>query len=200
MNRSHRTAVVIPVKSFDLAKERLADALDPSQRAELARSMAKGVVSAAEPLVAFVVCGSVEVAGWAVEVGAGVIWHEPPGLNEAVTFACRVLSGDGYHRVVIAHGDLPLAESLSWVGDFAGVTIVPDRRGEGTNVMSVPLDAGFRFRYGSGSAAAHRSEAARCGLAVRVVTDDSLGWDVDTPSDLSGLPPSSAQCRPPVWE
>ena len=182
------TAVVIPVKSFDLAKERLAGALGSQQRAELARTMAEGVVAAGRPLPTFVVCGANDVAEWAVSVGAGVIWLAEPGLNRAVAHACGELAARGYGRAIIAHGDLPLATSLAWVADFDGVTIVPDRRGEGTNVMAVPLDVEFEFHYGPDSAAAHRAEANRRGLAMRVMADRSLGWDVDTPADLAELP------------
>ncbi len=193
MNRSVTTAVLVPVKSFDLAKERLADALEPSQRSTLARSMAAGVIAAAAPLPAFVVCGSAEVAGWAVGVGASVIWHEPPGLNRSITFATERLAEDRYRRVIIAHGDLPLARSLAWVGDFDGVTIVPDRRGEGTNVMSLPLGVGFSFHYGEGSAPLHRAEAERRNLPVRMAPDDALGLDVDTPTDLAELDTRTGQ-------
>ncbi len=178
-------AVLIPVKSFELAKGRLADALEPGERAHLAKTMAAGVVAAAAPLPPYVVCGSDEVAAWATAVGAGVIRYEPPGLNPAVAHATEALAADGFRRVVIAHGDLPLATSLAWVADFDGVTIVPDRPGQGTNVMAVPLGRGFEFHYGPGSAQAHRAEADRLGLALRVMADDALGLDVDTPDDLA---------------
>ncbi len=104
-----------------------------------------------------------------------------------MTFACRVLADHGYRKAIVAHGDLPLARSLSWVADFDGVTIVPDRRGQGTNVMAVPLGQAFTFHYGQGSAPLHRAEAERRGLAVRMATDPSLGLDVDTATDLSEL-------------
>ncbi len=187
-DQQQTVAVVIPVKSFEVAKERLSDALEPSDRADLAKRMATGVVAAAAPLPTYVVCGSAEVAAWAVEVGAGVIWLDRPGLNPAIAHATGVLYADGYQRAIIAHGDLPLARSLGWVGDFDGVTIVPDRRGEGTNVMAVPLGAEFRFQYGELSAPAHRVEAERLDLALRIVPDESLGWDVDVPDDLTDLP------------
>lgn len=149
--------------------------------------MASGVVAAAAPLPTYVVCGSVEVATWAVTAGAGVIWLARPGLNPAIAHAAEVLNADGYDRAIIAHGDLPLARSLEWVGQFDGVTIVPDRRDEGTNVMAVPLGTEFRFQYGELSAPAHQAEAERLGLALRIVPDESLGWDVDVPADLTGL-------------
>ena len=64
------------------------------------------------------------------------------------------------------------------------VVLVPDRRRDGTNVLSIPTGAGFTFKYGPGSFGRHRAEAARCGLAVVVLELDDLAWDVDEPGDL----------------
>ncbi len=52
----------------------------------------------------------------------------------------------------------------SWPGS-TGVTLVPDRRDDGTNVVCVPTRAGFRFPYGPGSFARHRAEARASGAA-----------------------------------
>lgn len=179
------TAVVVPVKSFELAKGRLAEALGVDDRQRLAKEMAAGVLRAAGPLPTWVVCDSHEVAAWALTEGAGVIWRPGPGLNEAVAAAVDFLAAEGFGQAIIAHGDLPLATDLGWVGEFAGVTIVPDRRGDGTNVLAVPTGASFAFAYGQRSAARHHAEAERLGLAVRTVHDPRLGWDVDTPEDLA---------------
>lgn len=181
---SRSIAVLIPVKSFELAKGRLAEALDPEQRADLARSMAERVVAAARPLPTFVVCGSDDVAGWAESVAAEVIRFDQPGLNPAVTHGTDELARRGFDHVLVAHGDLPLARRLTHLTDFDGVTVVPDRRGDGTNVLGLPLGAGFEFHYGPGSARAHRAEARRVGLPHRTIDDHELGWDVDTPDDL----------------
>jgi 2-phospho-L-lactate guanylyltransferase len=96
----------------------------------------------------------------------------------------RQLAAEGTDRVIVAHADLPLATDLAWVADFDGVTLVPDRHSDGTNVLSVPTGAGFRFAYGAASCARHRAEADRLGLQLRVVPDVRLGWDVDRPEDL----------------
>jgi 2-phospho-L-lactate guanylyltransferase len=73
------------------------------------------------------------------------------------------------------------------------VLVVPDRRSDGTNLLSLPASVGFRFRYGPGSAAAHVDEAERLGLPSVVVDDPDLAWDVDLPDDLPGdLPNDTA--------
>lgn len=187
-----KVAVLVPVKAFRDAKLRLAPALDGPAREQLARMMAERVVRAAAPLPVSVVCDDPDVAAWAESVGAAVIARPGRGLNGAVTDGVAHLAAAGFERVVVAHGDLPLAQRLQWVAGFDGVTLVPDRHDDGTNVICVPAASGFRFGYGPGSFRRHGEEARRLGLAVRVVREPALGWDVDLPADLVAVPASCA--------
>jgi 2-phospho-L-lactate guanylyltransferase len=177
-------AVVVPVKAFSVAKGRLAPVLDPAARADLARSMAATVLAAAAPLAVVVVCDDDEVRRWATDLGAEALWTPGVGLNGAVEAGVAHVAERGVDQAIVAHADLPLATDLTWVADGEGVTLVPDRHGDGTNVACVPSGAGFRFAYGAGSCARHEAEAHRLGLPVRVVADVRLGWDVDRPADL----------------
>jgi 2-phospho-L-lactate guanylyltransferase len=181
------TVVLVPVKAFHLAKARLAGVLDGEGRAALARRMATVVVRAGAPLPVAVVCDDDDVAAWATGLGARVLWRPGRGLNPAVQDAVTSLAALGYKRVVVAHADLPLARELAWVARFPGVTIVPDRRDDGTNVLSVPTDADFTFAYGVGSFRRHAAESRRIGRGLRVVREPGLGWDIDIPDDLDAL-------------
>ncbi|MBW3611308.1 MAG: 2-phospho-L-lactate guanylyltransferase [Actinobacteria bacterium] len=178
-------AVLVPVKAFSRAKLRLAPALDAPARAELARRMAGHVVAIAWPLPVSVVCDDTEVAAWAVERGATVVWAPGRGLDAAVASGVSYVGGLGFSRVIVAHADLPLARSLEDLAAGEGVLLVPDRRDDGTNVAVVPANAGFRFAYGPGSFGRHRREAERLGLAVDVRRAPELAWDVDVPADLA---------------
>lgn len=182
--RTVSAAVVVPVKAFTEAKLRLAPTLEPATRAELARTMAARVLRAARPLPVLVVCDDEEVRAWTERQGAEALWTPELGLNGAVEAGVAHLARRGVRRAVVAHADLPLATELAWLAAFDGVTLVPDRHGDGTNVAGVPTGAGFRFAYGVGSFARHRAEAVRLGLAARLVPDARLGWDVDVPADL----------------
>jgi 2-phospho-L-lactate guanylyltransferase len=186
------------VKRFGAAKLRLAPALDAGEREALARSMASTVVAAAAPLPVWVVCDDPDVAAWATGAGAGVLWKPGRGLNGAVNEGVADLAGAGVAAVIVAHADLPLATDLGWVGRFEGVTLVPDRRDDGTNVACVPAGSGFTFAYGPGSFRRHAAEAERVGLPLRVCRERRLGWDVDLPGDLAlpGDLPVTAAGRP----
>jgi 2-phospho-L-lactate guanylyltransferase len=180
-----RSAVVVPVKAFAAAKLRLAEVLAPTQRVAIARAMAAHVIGAAGPLPVAVVCDDDEVAAFAVELGAEVLWTPGLGLNGAVTEGVARLAAVGVDEVVVAHADLPFAAGLRALAGTTGTaTIVGDRHGDGTNVLAVPATIGFAFAYGPRSFTRHRAEAARLGLAERVVHDAGLAWDVDVPTDL----------------
>ena len=187
-------AVLVPVKAFAAAKQRLADVLDPAARVALATAMATTVLEAAGPLRTAVVCDDDDVRSWAEAQGAEAIWTPGLGLNGAVEAGVAHLARRGIDRVVVAHADLPLATDLAWLADTEGVTLVPDRHRDGTNVACVPAGAEFSFAYGAGSFAAHRAEAARLGLLLRLVPDVPLGWDVDVAADLA--PPAELAAPP----
>ena len=177
-------AVVIPVKAFHAAKLRLAPALSPRERAALAQQMATNVVISAGDLPVSVVCDDPAVRDWARSVGATVRWTPGLGLDGAVQAGVAAAAADGADRIVVAHADLPLAAGFGHIIGTEGVVIVPDRHGDGTNVITVPANSGFRFAYGPRSSARHRDEAVRLGLPVEIRADEALGWDVDIPSDL----------------
>lgn len=179
--------MLVPVKAFHRAKVRLAPALSPDKRKELARMMATQVVRSAGDLPVAVVCDDPVVAEWATSLGARVVWEPGRGLNGAVQEGVRQLCDLGVSRVVVAAGDLPLATDLRWVAGFTGITLVPDRREDGTNVIGLPAATPFTFSYGPGSFRRHLQHARSLGCPVRVVHSSSLAWDVDVPEDLAAI-------------
>ncbi len=184
------SVVLVPVKAFSHAKKRLAPSLDRVQRGELARSMAEHVLRAARPLRAAVVCDDETVAEWAGAQGAIVLREPGRGLNGAVEAGVAKLADAGAAEIVVAHGDLPLAHGLSHLTGFMGITLVPDRRDDGTNVLCLPAGQPFRFSYGPGSYSRHAAEARRLRVALRTLREPDLAWDVDEPADIpTGLVP-----------
>ena len=154
----------MPVKSFRQAKIRLAPVLDDSERLMLARELAERVVAAARPAPTYVVCDDGEVADWAVSAHAKVLFAPGLGLSPAVEAGVAYLFEQGFSLAVVAHSDLPFAAELASFGHEGEVTLAPDRRLDGTNVIAVPTNAGFRFSYGPRSFERHRLEAERLGI------------------------------------
>jgi 2-phospho-L-lactate/phosphoenolpyruvate guanylyltransferase len=181
--------VVIPVRAFALGKARLAEELDDATRAELARRLADKVGAAAGELPTVVVSSALDVRDWARARGLDVV--DDPGTLDAAADVGREWVGErGCARAVIAHADLPRARTLAPLardGARPIVALVPCHRDDGTTVLSVPVDAPFRFAYGPGSFRHHAAEARRLGLGFRVVRDAELAFDVDVPDDLHQL-------------
>ena len=184
-----RIAVIIPVKAFSKAKGRLSSVLDDRARGALARTLALNVIAAAAPLSVIVVTNDEDVRIWAAEIGAKTVQDKGEGLSAAAHQGAVQAALEGFERVIVAHADLPHAKGLAWIGEFDGITLVPDRHGTGTNVIGLPASSSFRFAYGEGSFHRHCGEARRLGAPFRIVRDATLAWDVDVPSDLDTLTP-----------
>jgi 2-phospho-L-lactate/phosphoenolpyruvate guanylyltransferase len=182
--------VIVPIKRFADAKARLAPHLDGQQRADLARSMALHVLANAATERLVVVCNDPEVSELAAGFGADIIGDPGGGLNPALSHALSVMRSRGFARATIVHADLPQATSLSALLDRArlvhhDVLLIPDRHGDGTNLMSIPLTSDFTLFYGQNSFSHHLNEARRLRLRVMVRIDAGYGHDVDVPSDLA---------------
>ncbi|MDE3065148.1 MAG: hypothetical protein KGJ36_05715 [Acidobacteriota bacterium] len=175
-------AFLVPLKAFDLAKERLRTGNDLDVSA-LAAAMARDVIAACAPVPVLVVTESADVAAFATEAGAQVIVSRSRGLNDALRNAYRAL-GDRYAQVAVVPGDLRHPGGLGAFDASPGLTVVPDRHGTGTNLLALPGGLDFHFAYGPDSARRHLEEGRRLGLAVSLVTNGPWGVDVDRPEDL----------------
>ena len=193
---STRDAVLIPVKAFDAAKERLAPVLDRDERIKLAHLLAKGVLEAASPLPVAVVCDDADVAQWATDNNAIVVWAPGRGLNVAVESGVAHLEALGFEQITVCHADLPYPKGLTSLPRLQGVTLVPDRHGDGTNIIVLPREAGFRFSYGKGSFDRHIEEVKRLGFELHIIQEDDLGLDIDIPEDFALLDAQTRQWGP----
>jgi 2-phospho-L-lactate guanylyltransferase len=176
--------VLVPVKAFRDAKARLSGVLDAASRARLSRWTAERVIAAAGELPVYVACDDDEVATWAGAHGATVLWHPGEGLNGAVNASIAALRDRRVSHVVIAHGDLPRPAPLAALVTPGMITLVPDRRDDGTNVAAVPTGTAFELSYGPGSFRRHVDAAMALGLPLQVCRHPTLSLDIDTPADL----------------
>jgi 2-phospho-L-lactate guanylyltransferase len=177
--------VVVPIKHFDVAKERLRRSNVPDVSL-LARELAAGVLRASSPRPTIVVSESDDVSRFAEELGAEVLRSSVSGLNESVRWSYEVLASR-FDRLIIAHGDLRFPDGLGTFSPEPGITLVADHHGEGTNVLVVPTGLDFHFAYGPGSLERHVEEAKRLKVEYRVIRDSPWRFDVDEASDLEDL-------------
>ncbi len=192
-----RTAAVLPVKSFGRAKQRLDAAVAQPGRAELAAAMVGDVLAALGGVAGLdrliVVTAEPRAAAAAREAGAYVV-DDPveAGQSAAAALGIAAALDGGAERVVLVPGDCPAldpAEVAALLDGFAGagVVIVADRHGTGTNALRLTPPDVIAPAFGPGSFARHAALGAAAGATVRVAQAPSLELDVDTPGDLDAL-------------
>lgn len=186
--------VVIPIKAPEACKTRLRPALGEAARRQLVAGMLHHVVEVAAAAPGVDAVRLIGPSRHGLPPAVELLPDPGQGLNPALAAALPAAEAAGVDRLVVLAGDLPRVapEDLRVLVALApGVLgVAPDRKGEGTNALSLPLPAGraFRFQYGTHSFAAHSAEAQRLGLDLQVVRSETLGLDVDDPSDLAALP------------
>lgn len=181
-----KTAVLVPVKAFSAAKQRLSDVLSPDERMRLAEWLADRVVAAVGELHTFVACDDETVRSWAVERGTTPLWGPGLGLNGAVDDGVAQIAALGFEHVTVAHADLPFPAGLATVARAGVTTLVPDQRRDGTNVLSFPAAHPIAAAYGAQSFGRHLLAATSDPRhVVEVRPDLRLSLDIDTRSDLA---------------
>jgi 2-phospho-L-lactate/phosphoenolpyruvate guanylyltransferase len=112
------------------------------------------------------------------------------GQSEAARIGIRHALQVGYDRVLLVPGDTPLVEPGELAGLIAGgagVVIVPDRHGTGTNALVLSPPDAIEPAFGPGSFARHVAAAEAADVPHRVEGVPGLALDVDTPDDLAAL-------------
>jgi 2-phospho-L-lactate/phosphoenolpyruvate guanylyltransferase len=186
------TAVILPVKSFASAKQRLGERFGQPERAVLAQAMVADVLdelarTALGPLI--VVSRQPDVAP---PPAVTVIDDREEGQSAAALLGLARARDLGCDRALLVPGDCPLVDAgevreLAVRAQALDVAIVPDRHGSGTNALALATDGEFEPQFGPGSRARHVQQAEDKGLAYEVISVPSLGLDVDTREDAAAL-------------
>jgi len=194
---SDRIVAVVPVRSLDGGKTRLAGTLSPQARQALSRRMLRHVLeqTLASAAVDRVVVVSPDEAALAVaravHPSVVALTQSPttPGLNPALDLGRSWAEADGAAAMLVLFADLPrltAGEVCDLADREAPVALAADRHGTGTNALRLRLGPGgraFGFAFGVGSAALHLAEARRLGLEAVVHRAPGLSFDLDTADD-----------------
>ncbi len=184
---SGKHVILIPIRSFSDSKSRLSNVLDSASRTAFMLECATRVIAAAGTVPIAIVTSDPEVREFAAGKEIPVIQDSGKGLNAAVQHAFDLLRPAGVLHVTVAHADLPLAKDLTTLIKDGAFTIVPDRKCDGTNVISLPTKDYFQFSYGPMSFGRHLAEATRIKLDITIDDNPELSMDIDTPADYEEL-------------
>ena len=189
-------ALLIPVKDFSHAKQRLAPLLSVAEREELGRLMLDGVVAAVVALpseVRKVIVTSYQPAKALGAAQGFEVLSEKKQISESdsVDYACAELEKDGVGGVLRVPLDLPLIQTSDLErilelsqGDSATV-LAPSFDGTGTNALYRSPPTLFPSQFGPDSLALHQQLAEEHGCIVEWLP--SLALDIDSPADIAVL-------------
>lgn len=188
--------VIVLIKDFDTAKQRLGPAMDPRSRRDLAVRNAEKAVQAGPAGRVLVVAGSEEAGELACRLGAFVHLEErQQGQNAAAARGIQSALAAGAESVLILSSDLPLVtkeaveELISAAARIDGPVVVaaPATGRGGTNALYIRPPDAIRLHFGADSLALFEKEAAQRGVRFVVHQSQALALDVDEPSDLEHL-------------
>jgi 2-phospho-L-lactate guanylyltransferase len=192
-----KTWVVVLIKDFDSAKERLRPAMGAQSRRALARRTAKLAVDAAKPGDSvLVVAGGEEVAEMAASWGA-VALLEPreEGQNKAAERGIKRAVEGGAEAVLLLSSDLPLVTADAVQALLAAasrmkppvVVAVPAIGRGGTNALYLRPPDAIGMHFGDQSLVKFREDAEGRGVSFVVHNSEAMALDLDEPSDLARL-------------
>lgn len=193
------TWAIIPVKSLNESKRRLANVLSATERADLIHRFLTRTLAAlnqSELIDRILVVSSDEqVLATAHLHGAELLVETAVhGLNPAVSQAAHFAAEAGASAVLILPADLPfiqtedvaimVREGMNGRHPSPHLTICSDDKGKGSNALFISPPVPFTFHYGPDSFAQHVQEAAQRGLAVHIIQNEpNLKFDLDTEED-----------------
>jgi 2-phospho-L-lactate/phosphoenolpyruvate guanylyltransferase len=189
--------ILIPVKNFSEAKQRLAAVLDQPARTELAQTMLHDVVTA--------------LAGWSRRPACTLVTSDPfalnlarqfdfeiiadptnPGETGAIEMATRLCVERGIDSTLVIPADIPLIqaselEQILAQAPVEGSVLAPAADGRGTNAAFRRPANLFPLRFGNDSFKPHLAAAQATGRPCVVLQLPGLAVDVDNPEDLQQL-------------
>jgi 2-phospho-L-lactate guanylyltransferase len=191
-----RTAAILPVKRFSLAKQRLGESVDEHLRLDLARAMVGDVLVALSRCAAIdltvVVTNEPSVAAAAEYTGAMVVADtSESGQSAAVSIGIERAIAERAERALCIPGDCPALDPDELDGLLRdtpdAVIVIPDRHGTGTNgLLLTPPDV-MTPSFGPDSCERHSELAASTNASWRTEQIASLQLDIDTGADLAVL-------------
>lgn len=187
---------IVPIKTLESAKQRLATVLTPDERRALMLAMARDVLTAlvqSQRLRGVLIVSRTPEADALAQAFATERFSERPGsdlpgaLTQAADYLTRHLGARG---ILIVPADVPLitaAEVDSILAEHTAVTILPDDEHVGTNGLACTPPDSIPLVFNGRSFRPHIDAAFAAGIVPRVVPSPGFALDIDTPDDLRAL-------------
>jgi 2-phospho-L-lactate guanylyltransferase len=187
---------IVPIKTFERAKQRLANVLNEEERRSLMLAMARDVLtclSKAKHLDGILIVSRTAEADVLASAFSTERFAESPDANlaDALTQAADYLIEHFNARgIFIVPADVPgvTTEQVdALIQDNVSVTLLPDVEHVGTNGMICSPPNAIPFIFDGKSFKPHADAAFANHITPRIMPGSCFALDIDTPSDLQTL-------------
>ena len=184
---------IVPIKTFDRAKQRLANVLSEEERRSLMLAMARDVLtclSKSTQLSGILIVSRTPEADALAQTFATERYAESPEANlaEALTQAAEhLISHFNATGVMVVPADVPgisTTEVDELLRSHDRVTILPDAEKIGTNGLICSPALCMPFIFDGKSFKPHVDAAFERGITPKIVPGTGFSLDVDVPDDL----------------
>jgi 2-phospho-L-lactate guanylyltransferase len=187
---------IVPLKSLESAKLRLARLLTEDERRDLMLAMARDVLGAlcqSRKLDGILIVSRTAEADALARAFATERFAESPdadlptALKQAGAYLAENFAATG---VMIVPADMPLidaAEIDELLSHHDGVTVIPDAENVGTNCLVLSPPDAIEVIFDGKSFRPHVEAAFARGITPRIVPARSFALDIDTVADLEAL-------------
>lgn len=197
--------LLLPVKSMQTGKGRLAPALSSSERRALNEFFLRRMIALVSSYPGLhktaIISDAADTLDLAAALGVGTIRQgHAHDLNQAVTQGCHHLYARGATDILILPVDLPLIQpadiqEIAGLGRRHSLVICPDKNRVGTNAIFLSAQATIRFQFGPQSYIRHQDEARLRGYSPCLHFNPRIAIDIDVPDDLIMLDERMAPTR-----
>lgn len=184
---------IVPVKTFDKAKQRLANVLSEEERRSLMLAMARDVLTCLTQctrLDGILIVSRAPEADALAQTFSTERFSESPNTNlpQALEQATHHLL-DNFQAtgVIVVPADVPgiLPQELDEIlASHEDVTVLPDEENIGTNALIVSPPLSIPYVFDGKSFKPHVDAAYKLGIAPRILPGTRFAIDVDLPADL----------------
>ena len=189
-----KATVLIPVKSLQYAKSRLAKHISANQKETLVLSMLEHVIKTVKAtdkeLEIFIVSYDPKIIALANLLGIKCISKKISGLNSSLTYAAQQVNQD--IPLLTLSADLPLLKSddvlqILSLGKNNDIILAPSKEKTGTNAILVKKPLMIPYTFGRKSLMKFTTEIEQQSLSYKTYFDETIAFDIDTPDDIEKL-------------
>ena len=199
---------IVPIKTFECAKQRLANVLSEEERRSLMLAMARDVLtclSKTKHLTGILIVSRAAEADVLASAFSTERFAESPdaaladALTQATDYLIEHVNSAG---VFIVPADVPginAVEVDDLIASHTRVTLLPDNEKIGTNGMICSPPHAVPFIFDGKSFKPHVEAAFSKGLTPQIIPASCFALDIDTPRDLQTLLDQQPCCQTAIY-